>query len=438
MADYKMSGLDFKMKKYSISALLTALALAGSVYGETMDRPSGIKIGQRMTLRPYVSVAATYDSNVGARNGRRSVGQKEEDDVIWSVNPGLTLEYSAETWSLNLGGYYTYHAYCDDHDNLGVTEGNNHSYGQDLRFNWSNNQGNDHGWTLILFESFRQITMADDLSAADGSNYNADRRQFQFAGALKHQFNNYVHGDINTSYYWLDYNGVGNGKHASLYGWQRWTVGSEFGYAPTKWTDFLISVNYQGYDQDNTRHAPKGSRYDLSNQSDGFSVQAGFGSSATERITYRLLAGWSRFEYADVSSDNGFVYTASGHWKIGETWQMMLLGSSYYQPSERDYGTSTRVDSLGWGLVKMLVRGKLRASLDLSYRHERHDYVYDAGDYDIDFLTGRFGLDYMLNRFAALFANFEYQKATSDEASSSNYNYDYDRWRVTTGIRFTY
>jgi hypothetical protein len=288
----------------------------------------------------------------------------------------------------------------------------------------------------MIMESFKQITMADDFSAGDGNSYNADRRQLQFAGAVQRRFNEQFHGDINSSYYWLDYNGVGNGRYASLYGWDRWTVGGEFGYAPTKWTDFLVSANYQGYNQDNVNSSHAYSRR-LSRNSDGYSLQMGIGSRATERISYRLLAGWSRFDYAGESSDDGFVYTATGRWKIGQTWQMMLLASSYYQPSERDYGSSTRVDSLSWGLVKMLVRGKLRANLDVTYRHEKHDYVYSSSGYDIDFLTGRFGLDYTLNRFAALFAHFEYQKATSDK-STDYYNYDYDRWRVTTGIRFTY
>jgi hypothetical protein len=411
-------------------------ALIAGVGAETMDRPSGIKIGQHMTLKPYVSVSATYDSNVGARAGRRSANQDEEDDVTWSVNPGLGLAYDAENWSLLLNAYYTYHDYCKNHKNLGVTEGDNHSYGQDLRWQWSNSSGNERGWTLMVMESFRQITMADDFTAGDGNSYNADRRQLQFAAAVQRRFTETIHGDVNTSYYLLDYNGVGNGKYASLYGWQRWSVGGELGYSPTKWTDFLVSVGYQGYEQDNVKGNNAASRY-LSSNSDGLTFQAGIGSYATERISYRLLAGWSRFEYGDASSNDGFVYTATGRWQIGQTWQMMLLGSSYYQPSERTYGASTRVDSLSWGLVKTLVRGKLRATLDLSYRHELHEYALSSGDYDIDFLTGRIGLDYTLNRFAALFGYFEYQKATSDE-SVGMYNYDYDRWRVTTGIRFTY
>lgn len=435
MADYKVKRPYFTMTNKNALIVAAAVSVAGVVSAETMDRPNGIKIGQRMTLMPYVAVSATYDSNVGARSGRRLSSQDEEGDVMWTVNPGLGLTYDAENWSLRFNAHYNYHAYCKEHKSLGVTEGNQHSYGQDLRWNWSNAAGNERGWTLMVMESFKQITMADDFSAGDGNSYNADRRQAQVAAALQRRFNEQIHGDLNTSYYWLDYNGVDNGKYGSLYGWKRWTVGGEFGYAPSKWTDFLVSASYQGYDQDNSRSS-LGSYRGLSGSSDGFSVQAGIGSWATERITYRLLAGWSRFEYAGASADNGFVYTATGRWKIGETWQMMLLGSSYYQPSERDYGSSTRVDSLSWGLVKMLVRGKLRASLDLSYRHENHDYVWSGG-YDIDFLTGRFGLDYTLNRFAALFTYFEYQNASSDEGSET-YSYDYDRWRVTTGIRFTY
>ena len=40
--------------------LLGAAAfLATAAVAETMDRPGGIRIGQRQTLRPYVSVSAT-------------------------------------------------------------------------------------------------------------------------------------------------------------------------------------------------------------------------------------------------------------------------------------------------------------------------------------------------------------------------------------------
>ena len=61
------------MKKHFLSSSL-ALLLAGafscqSAFAEVLDRPTGIKIGERMTLRPYVSLSLTYDSNVRARSG---------------------------------------------------------------------------------------------------------------------------------------------------------------------------------------------------------------------------------------------------------------------------------------------------------------------------------------------------------------------------------
>ena len=160
----------------------------------------------------------------------------------------------------------------------------------------------------------------------------------------------------------------------------------------------------------------------------------------TDRISYRLLAGWSQFEYAGGESKaNGFVYTISANWKIGETWNTMLLGSSYYQPSERQYASQTRVDAVSWGIAKVMVRGKLRATFDIRYRHESHESITDSNwDYNLDVWTGRLGLDYTICRFLSVFANVEYQKSMNDEAEKHNGAYDYDRLRATIGLKLQY
>ena len=44
--------------------LIASLAAVAAVQADVMDRPSGFKVGQRMTVRPYVSLYYTYDSNV--------------------------------------------------------------------------------------------------------------------------------------------------------------------------------------------------------------------------------------------------------------------------------------------------------------------------------------------------------------------------------------
>jgi len=400
------------------AAVLTARA-------SMLDRPEGIRIGQRMTLRPYVSFSASYDSNV------RSRSDGKDEDIMWTISPGLGLSYNAENWSLLLSGYYNYRQYCKSEN----SDYNRHSYGQDLRWNWANSTGAEKGWSLVLGESFQQVTMADDMTLTDGRGYTADTRQFQFTGALQRRFNEHWHGDVNGAYYWLDYMNDNNQRN-SLYGWDRWMVGGEVGFAPSRWTDILLSGSYQNYHQDNAENSSL-----VSGDSKGFSLQGGLGSYMTDRISYRLLVGWSRFEYGGASTDDGFVYTASGNWKIGETWNTMLLATSYYQPSERQYASSSRVDSFSWGLAKTMIRGKLRGTLDLRYRRDTNNFaggsIYN-NDYNIDVITGRLGFDYNLNRLLAFFVYGEYQKSWNSEGSQRQDAYDYDRWRVTAGFRLKY
>ena len=140
-----------------LTALAFAALLCGGVSAEILDRPTGIKIGQRMTLRPYVSLSAAYDSNVGSR----SSSSKGNGDVLWTVNPGLNLDYKAENWSLLLNVYYNYHAYTK---NENTHNHNQHTYGESLRWSWSNSKGAEKGWALMLSEMYQKVTMADDMS----------------------------------------------------------------------------------------------------------------------------------------------------------------------------------------------------------------------------------------------------------------------------------
>ena len=417
----------FRLNRAHVVALAFALAVSAAS-AEVLDRPSGIKIGERMTLRPYVSMSITYDSNVEPNNMSRTAGKK--DDFLWTVSPALWLHYNAETWSLILSGFYNFRQYFDSsHQNY-----NHHTFGEDLRWNWSNSTGAEKGWSLVLGQSYQQISMVDDMTLDGGQNYSGDSKRFQVAGAVQRRFNEHWHGDVNASYYWLDYDNDVNSRYA-YYGWDRVIVGAEAGFAPSKWTDILVAGSYQYYDQDNVE-----GRSGVGDSSQGVSLQGGIGSYMTERISYRILAGWSMFDYGDGESKaNGFVYTASGNWKIGETWNTMLLASSYYQPSERQYSSRSRVDAISWGIAKVMVRGKLRATFDIRYRHETNESATDSSwDYDLDIWTGRLGLDYTLCRFLSLFAYGEYQNSMNDEAERHSGAYDYDRWRITAGFRVQY
>ena len=415
----------FFKRIFLLTGLVSFVGLTAEA--EVLDRQSGFKIGERLTLRPYVALSLTYDSNVDANRSRQ--GQDgSKDDFLWTISPSLWLHYNGENWSTILSGFYNYRQYFDS-----AHRGHSHhNFGEDLRWNWSNSQAGEKGWSLILGESYQQITAADDMTVDGGQNYSTDSQQFQLAGSVQRQFNQYWHGDVNASYYWLHYDNDNN--RYTYYGWDRILIGAEVGFAPSRWTDILLNGSWQSCNQDNV----EGSTYDGSSQ--GLTFQGGLGSYMTDRISYRLLAGWSQFEYAGGESKaNSFVYTVSGNWKIGETWNTMLLASSYYQPSERQHSSKSRVDAVSWGIAKVMVRGKLRATFDICYRHETQESIADSNwDYNLDIWTGRLGLDYTICRFLNVFANVEYQKSMNDAAEKRGGAYDYDRWRATIGLKLQY
>ena len=414
------------MKYLSLVVVASCVVACPLAKAETLDRPSGFKIGDRLTLRPYVAMSITYDSNVNPHSSRNGDGSK--DDCLWTISPTLMLHYNGENWSTILSGFYNFRQYFDSaHQNY-----NHHTFGEDLRVNWSNSAAGEKGWSLVLGQSFKQLTAADDMTLDGGQNYSQDSQQFQVAAAVQRNFNQYLHADLNASYYWLNYDNDNN--RYTYYGWDRLLLGAEVGFAPSKWTDIILNGSWQTYNQDNV----DGTDYDGSSQ--GLTFQGGLGSYMTERISYRLLAGWSQFEYAGGESKaNGFVYTVSGNWKIGETWNTMLLASSYYQPSERQHSSQSRVDAVSWGIAKVMVRGKLRATFDIRYRHETHESLTDSNwDYNLNIWTGRLGLSYTICRYLDVFGNVEYQNSANDESDKRGGAYDYDRWRATIGLKLQY
>ena len=62
----------------------------------------------------------------------------------------------------------------------------------------------------------------------------------------------------------------------------------------------------------------------------------------------------------------------------------------------------------------------------------------DGIDYDLDVVSGRIGFNYILNRFLSLYAYGEYLRSWDSEKRANSGYCDYDRWRVTGGVRLTY
>lgn len=417
-----------KSSTFKVTLALACVGMTFAGFAEFVDRPSGIKFGQHLTLKPYVSVGATYDSNAEARDGG-------SEDVLWMVNPGFGIEYLSEQWSVVLNAHYQYQG----HSKSTHTQRNNHSWGEELTLQWTDSLPSERGWTVALSESFMVKNELDDISDASGSSYNQDRQEFTVSGILERRITDRFHASIHGGYYWLDYMNSSS-RSSSLFGWDRWMAGGEVGYALSPWTDFLLVGSYQRYNQGNRDDGKAYAHKNTSAGSQGVTVQGGFGTYATERISYRLLGGWTNYSYDRGGKDsNGFSYSVSGNWTIHEAWKTSLLASSSYQPTEREFGSSQRVDLLSWGIAHSMVRGKLNASFDVTYRRETREYsASDSYDYDLDFLTFRLGLHYTLNRFAGLYSTFEYRKSMSDKDEGRGAAYDYDRFRASVGVRFTY
>lgn len=417
--------------RFSVSfSLLATVVLVHTATAEMQDRPQGFKVGQRLTLRPYVAMEYTYDSNVDQQ-------PDAESDSSWYLNPHLDVEYRGDNLKIDLGGFYGYRCYTKN-----VREENEHNYGENLNLAWSNAGDNEKGWSILLTERFQKVNADDDMRNNNGRGLWRDRREFQVDGVIQRRFNEKWHANINGGYYYLDYDN-GAEEYMNLYGWQRLTAGAEIGYAASRWTDVIIAGGYQSYTQDNSDDLSGfsndyGTRDLYSRESTGYTIQGGLQTFATDRISYRLLAGWSRFEYAGESTDDGFTYSVTADWKISDTWTTMLLAQSYYQPSERDYGSANRVDSVSWGLAHTMIRGKLNAVLDLAYRRETRQHTdVSSYDYDEDIFSARLGLDYTINRYLAIYARGEYQGALfSDDIG--NEERDYNRFRLSVGFRLQY
>ena len=421
------------MKKVEIIAL-SAVAAAVAAQGGILDRERGIKIGERMTLRPYLSMSYTYDSNIDSSKHSKSGSQ-------WVANPGLELDYLGENFKIDGSVWYQYHAY-----NRYVSQLNSSSYGERLRFDWADSRPDEAGWRVLFSERFEQIAQDDDMSNHNGRGVGRDRKQFSADGAVERRLNERIHIAANANYYLLDYDNDVK-KYGTLYGWKRLLAGGEAGYMASRWTDILVAANYQWYWQDNDSDrdyyrgeaSRRGKR--IRSDSKGWTVMGGIGTRATEKLSYKLLAGWSRFEYGSGTKDiDGWTYQVSGDWQIDaeNTMHLMLLGSSYYQPSEYEYGSAMKVYNLSLGFGKGFIRNKLRATADVCYRHETHEYVeYKEDDYNSDIWTGRVGLSYTVNRFVNVFGRIEYQTRMCD-GGGSGHNYDYDRWRGTVGFTLTY
>ncbi len=411
------------MNKHLTGLTLAAFSVVPAlIAGESeADKPQGFRFfNQHLTIKPYVALSYTYDSNVDTTH-------KSTSDSIFCIQPGADFEWKGERWALVGSVWYRRNAYCEYSNEMGEN-----SYGESLAYKWASSEQNERGWSLILSEKYRYTDQSDALGSGDGRGVWRDREALDASGVVPRRFTERLHAEVMAQYNWLDYKND-TGKYAPLYGWSQWAVGAQAGYAASKWTDFLVAGGYSHYTQ------KKGRGYrNYSNDSQVWTIQAGLGTHATEKITYRALMGVSWLEYGGhANADCGWTYSLDANWRITRQLQASALGKSYYQPSERTVGQAVKVYSLSGGLSYLTLGDKMTLSANVAWRYEdtcyNDRYLGYGNNFDETILSFRFGADYVINRWMSVFAAFTWEEEWCDVKT-----YGYDRFRGTIGMRFHY
>ena len=402
-------------------AIATFTVIPALIAGESVaDKPQGFRFfNQHLTIKPYVSLSYTYDSNIDTT-------RHAESDSIFCVQPGADFDWRGDNWALVGSLWYRRNAYCDYANEMGEN-----SWGESLAYKWTTSKQDERGWSLILSEKYRYTDQADSLTSG-GRGIWRDREALDISGVLQRRFTERLHAELLGQYNWLDYKND-TGKYAPLYGWSQYAVGVEAGYAASKWTDFLLAGGYSHYTQ------KKGHGYrNYSNESQVWTVQAGLGTHATEKITYRALMGVSSLNYGGHdNADCGWTYSLDGNWRITRQLQLSVLGKSYYQPSERTVGQAVKVYSLSGGLSYLTMGDKMNLTANVAWRYEdtcyNDRYLGYGNDFDEQILSFRLGANYTINRWMSVFADVTWEEEWCDVRA-----YGYDRFRGTVGMRFHY
>ena len=411
------------MNKYLTGlTVATFSVIPALIAGESVaDKPQGFRFfNQHLTIKPYVALSYTYDSNVDTT-------RHAESDSIFCIQPGADFEWKGERWALVGSLWYRRNAYCEYANEMGEN-----SWGESLAYKWTTSKQNERGWSLVLAEKYRYTDQSDALGSGDGRGIWRDREALDISGAIQRRFTERLHAEVMAQYNWLDYKND-TGKYAPLYGWSEWSAGAQAGYAASKWTDLLVAGGYSHYTQ------KKGRGYrNYSNDSQVWTIQAGLGTHATEKITYRALMGVSWLEYGGhANADCGWTYSLDANWKITRQLQVSALGKSYYQPSERTVGQAIKVYSLSGGLSYLTLGDKMTLTANVAWRYEdtcyNDRYLGYGNNFDETILSFRFGADYVINRWMSVFAAFTWEEEWCDVKT-----YGYDRFRGTIGMRFHY
>jgi len=359
-----------------------------------------------LSVSPYVNLEYEYDSNV-------DYDKNEYSDSILRVTPGVDLTYTGNDWGLSGNGWYSYDKYLDYNE----LDGNR--YGESLRFY----REAAKGWRLMLGQRYTKDDQNDSIIDG-GRGLWREREETEWNGALAYELSEKTEVTLSGMFSDISYANDGD-MYSDLYGWQEWSVGLEVAHRLTEKSNLLLNGSYQEYESDGAKG--------ISSESTGYTLMGGFGSRATERITYRALTGVSWFDYAEGDQMQGWTYSLDANWIINRKVAASISGSSYFQPSESEMNQAMQVYALSAGLTYRPMR-KLSTRFDVAYRREESEYATtDDEALTDDRYSLRVRTDYQLMRYVTVYGGLEYE----DQISNNSDN-EFDRYRASLGLSFRY
>lgn len=387
-------------------ASLAMVMCSGRAYAQT---GRGFKYNN-LSVSPFVNLEYTYDSNV-------DYDKHNYADNIFRVNPGVDLTYTGNEWGLSVNGWYAYDWYTK-YDILNADR-----YGDSIAFY----RESASGWRFIFGQKYLKSSQNDSLLEG-GRGLWRDRSELSFNSALSYELSERTTITLSGSYSNLKYD-ADPMQYASLYGWKEWTGGLELARKLTEKSNLLLNGGYQNYVSD-------GAAGGTSSQSTGYSLQAGLGSRATQKISYRALAGMNWFDYAGGDQIGGWTYSLDASWAINKKWAWSVAASSFFQPGEREQNQAMKVYTISSGVTYRPMR-KLTTRLDLAYRREENEYVSSyapaLGNIMEDRFEARLRADYTVTQYLTVYCGLEYQDQLSDDP-----DYEFDRYRGTLGVNLRY
>jgi len=372
----------------------------------------GFNLGN-LNVSPFVNASYMYDSNIYS-------SEDERDDSIYTVNPGVDLNYRGNEWGMSGSAWYGYDYYQKYRKSDASRYGERFSFYRDSHA----------GWRFLVGQGFLNSSQNDSILDG-GQGIWRDRYQIDGNALLGYTFSERLAATLTGFYTLFDYKKDTRDFPSNLYGWYEVALGLEVSRKMTEKSNLLLNLSSQYYESQADDFA------NVSGRSMGYTAQLGVGSRLTERIRYRIMAGVNAMDAAETDFLLGASYSVDVSWVMARQWAMTVAGSSYFQPSEYTVAQTKQVYAGSWGLTyKPFV--KLTAGLDLAYRREDNltldGYEGSIGEnYANDQFSARLRGNYSLHRYVSLFSTIEGIQNYSEAP-----NRDYDRVRITIGLSLRY